>query len=305
MNTHGKRLFGLAGIPLLLTSCTGRFERPRIPSTIVVPAPNGIGNYTLDQYKTDLDTYASATGESARVLRNKMTYQLLAEVDFVYYEYETKLFLNQGRFNVGSDFLQLGLAAGTTVINGARAKTVLSAILSGVTGTSLSVDKNYFRQQTAQAIASSMEANRDRVKAVILQQLAQDTVIYPFAAARADLIRYFFAGTLSSGLQQLHQEAAANASTQQANLTQVQIGNIPTSDVTAVTDLNKAISAAFASNDLTKVTAWLRAMGAINAEKPTKEILQQAFRDLGRRAAVSPDLRTQYFDEARKAGLIP
>ena len=234
-----------------------------------------------------------------------MTYQLLAEVDFVYYEYETKLFLNQGRFNVGSDFLQLGLAAGTTVINGARAKTVLSAILSGVTGTSLSVDKNYFRQQTAQAIASSMEANRDRVKAVILQQLAQDTVIYPFAAARADLIRYFFAGTLSSGLQQLHQEAAANASTQQANLTQVQIGNIPTSDVTAVTDLNKAISAAFASNDLTKVTAWLRAMGAINAEKPTKEILQQAFRDLGRRAAVSPDLRTQYFDEARKAGLIP
>jgi hypothetical protein len=289
---------------LILTGCAGRFERPNIPSVVVVPAPHGIGNYTIDNYKADLAAYDLATGDSAKALRNRMVYQLFAEIDYVFYDYETKLFLNQGRFNVGSDFLQLGLAAGATITNGARAKTILSALLSGVTGTSLSIDKNFFRQQTVQAIASSMEANRDKVKAVILQELTQDNTTYPFSAARAELIKYFFAGTLSSGLQQIHQDSAASAQTAQANLQQVQVGNIPASDVSAVTELNKAIAKAFADNELTKVTAWLRAMKALTADTPTRATIEQAFRDLGRKAAGDPDLRKQYFDEARRAGLI-
>jgi hypothetical protein len=89
-----------------------------------------------------------------------------------------------------------------------------------MTGLDLSIDKNFFRQQTVQAIASSMEANRDRIKTAILLQLKQDTTVYPFAAAQADLIHYFFAGTLSAGLQQMGQDAAANAQTQKGRTEQ-------------------------------------------------------------------------------------
>lgn len=297
----------IAAACLLLSSgCIGHVERPHIPSVIAVPAPNGQtgGNYTLDEYSKDLAAYAAATGADAVKLRNKMTYSLIAEIDYAYYTYETKLFLNEGRFHVGSDFLQLGLAAGATVTNGARAKTVLSALLSGVTGTSLSVDKNFFRQQTVQAITSSMEANRDRIKAIILQQLSQDATAYPFQAARADLIKYFFAGTLSSGLQQLHQQAATNAQTQQSNLNQLQVTNVTAAEVNSATAVNAAVAKAFQSGDLTKVIAFLKAMGAITEDNPSKDLVESAFRDLGRRIATDETLRNKYFDQAKKAGLI-
>jgi hypothetical protein len=300
------RLISAMAALLLATSCVGRFERPHIPDVIVTPPPNGKtgGNYTLEEYNKDLSSYASAEGAAAVKLRNKIVYGLMAEIDYAFYDYETKLFLNQGTFRIGSDFLQLGLAAGSTVTKGERGKTILSALLSGVAGVSLSVDKNLFRQQTVQAIASSMEANRDRIKTIILQQLKQDTSTYPFEAARSDLIRYFFAGTLPSGLQQLHQDAAANAQAQKVNLNQVQVSNISAEDVKSVSEANQAIGKAFQDNDLTKVTSFLKAMGAISEDSPGKDKLESALRELGKKITTDEALRKKYFDEVKKAGLI-
>ncbi len=219
----------LSALVLVLSStgCVGRFERPNSPAVIVVPAPQGVGNYTLANYQSDLTAYANASAGdpgSADVLRvrNRMIYGIMAEIDYVFFDYESKLFLNQGKFHVASDFLQLGLASAATLTNGGRGKTILAALLSGATGTSLSADKNFFREQTVQAITSSMEANRDRIKTVILQQLTQNITTYPFEAARTDLIRYFFAGTLQSGLQQVHQQAATNAQEQKVQMNRAQ-----------------------------------------------------------------------------------
>ena len=277
-----------------------------MPGAIAVPSPDGkTGNYTLDNYRDDLNAYehASAPAEAVR-LRNKMVYSITAEIDYAFYTYETKLFLNEGNFHVGADFLELGLAGASTVSNGARGKTILSALLSGVTGMNLSIDKNFFRQQTVQAIASSMESNRDRIKAVILQQLKQDATTYPFVAARADLIHYFFAGTLSAGLQQLGQDAATTAETQKTNLNQVQLTNVSTEEVKSATDVNQAVARAFAANDLSKVIAFLKAMGVTVADNPGKDQVEVAFRALGAKAITDPALRQKYFMEAQKAGLI-
>jgi hypothetical protein len=288
-----------------LTGCAGRVEKPRVPNVIAVPAPDGkTGNYTLENYRDDLSAYSKASGPEAVRLRNKMVYGIAAEIDFVFFDYETKLFLNEGRFHVGSDFIQLGLAAGSTITNPARAKTVLSAALTGVTGLSLSIDKNYFRQQTVQSIMSSMEANRDRIKTIILQQLLQDTTTYPFEAARSDLIKYFFAGTLAGGLQQLSQQAATNAEIQKTNLNQEQVKNISAADLKSVTDLNQAIAKTFAGTDLSKVKAWLKAMGIAVEESTTKDQLETEIRELGRKTTTDEALRKKYFEEAKKAGLI-
>jgi hypothetical protein len=302
---YGRSIVAIAGF-LSLTGCFGRFERPRTPAVIAVPSPDGrTGNYTLDNYSKDLQKYADATDPAAATrVRNKMVYSLIAEIDYAFGLYESKLFLNQGNFNIGSDFLQLGLAAGSTITNGARAKTILSALLSGVTGTSLSVDKNFFRQQTVQAITSSMEANRDRIKTIILEQLKQDTTTYPFEAARSDLIKYFFAGTLPAGLQQLHQDAATNAQSQQANLNQVQVTNISATDVKAATDVNQGITKVLLSDDLSKVITFLRAMGVTVDDNAGREKVSTAIRDLGRKITTDETLRKKYFDEAKKAGLI-
>jgi hypothetical protein len=308
---------------LLLSGCAGKFVKPVTPSVVVIPPPSGKdgGNYTLEKYKTDLAAYSSASESASATdvakairLRNKMAYSLMAEIDYVFGDYETKLFLNEGSFHVASDFVQLGLAAGSTVAIGARGKTILSALLSGVTGTSLSVDKNFFRQQTVEAITSSMEANRDRIKTIILQQLKQDTTTYPFEAARSDLIKYFFAGTLSGGLLELHQTAAANAKTQQGKMNQVQVTNISAVDVKSITDLNAAIAQAFSGNAFAEVVAWLTAMGSVSdsdlkctagkCDATSQEKIESSIRDLGNKILTDEALRKKYFDEARKAKLI-
>ncbi len=304
--------FGVAVIVLagFLAAC-GRFERPAIPGAIQVPAPKPHigGTYTLDQFDADIAGYNTAFDKAiagsagslstATALRDKMIDSLLAEIDYVYRNYETRLFINRGSFNVASDFVQLGLAAATTVANGARVKTVLGALLSGVTGTSLSVDKNFFRQQTVQAILSSMQANRSRIKSVITQRKALDAQAYSFQAARSDLIDYFFAGTLASGLQQLHEEAATSAKNERAALNGIQL-----KDVQDATDYNKGVAEAFKSNDLSKVIKFLQAMGVAISETAPKEKVEMELRALGQKAIVDPETRKKYADEARKAGLL-
>ncbi len=291
---------------LLLSACAGRLDRPVIPAVIAVPSPDGrTGNYTLGNYQQDLSAYSAASGDSAKALRNKMVYGVMAEIDYAFYTYEIKLYVNEGAFNVGADFLQLGLAAGGTIANGARAKTVLSAVLSGVTGVNLSVDKNFFRQQTVQAIASSMDANRDRTKSVILQQLAKDTTVYPYQAARADLIEYFFAGTLPAGLQQLHEDSAVNAQRERSALNLLQVSGITQADLTSATDLNAAIAAAFRSGDLSKVIATLQAAGVSIDTGASRASVEAAVRELGLKTATDPALRKKYFEAAKSTGLIP
>jgi hypothetical protein len=299
-------LLPIAGsLAILLTSCLGRFERPNIPGVIAVPAPDGkTGNYTLQNYADDLADYDNKTGEAAAAVRNKIVYSLMAEIDYVFYDYETKLFLNEGLSHVGADFLQLGMAAGGTLTNGTRGKTILSALLAGVTGVDLSVDKNVFRQQTVQAITNSMEGNRDRIKTIIIQQLDQTTTSYPYPAARADLIHYFFAGTLPGGLQQLNQDAGSNAKSEKAALNQVQVGHITPGDVSNITTINAAIAKAFSDNKLGPVADYLTAMGITTPPNPTKAMLETELGQFGAKLPVDADLRRQSYEAAKTAKLI-
>lgn len=294
----GHIALGLA-LSVFLTSCAGRLDRPSIPAVIAVPSA---GNYTLKNYTDDVAKYD--TGVDAVSIRNRIVYNVAAEIDYAFYDYETKLFLNEGKFHIGADFLQLGLAAGSTVSLGARGKTILGALLTGVTGMNLSIDKNLFRQQTVQAIASSMEANRDRIKTTILKQLQSDTTAYPLAAARADLIHYFFAGTLSSGLQQLGQTAATDAKAQSTELAKAQVATFSKTEAESAIELRKAVVAALATNDLSKVIAWLKAMEMTVADNPSKADVEAAYRALGEKIRADTTLRDKYFAEARKAGLI-
>ena len=149
-----------------------------------------------------------------------------------------------------------------------------------------------------------MEANRDRTKTVILQQLGQDITTYPFEAARTDLIRYFFAGTLQAGLQQVHQQAATDAQKQKVDLNQAQVTNISAIAVKANIALSQVITRAFSDNDLAKITTFLKAMGVITEDTPEKPKLESAMSELRRKIITDQALRQRYFDEAKKAGLI-
>ena len=305
--THRFCTVSLLALTGVLSGCASRLERPRLPDVFIDPAPGGKtnGTYTLAAFNTDFAAYTAATlnatptEPAATTARNKMVYGVMAEIDYVYGNYEIALFMNEGSFRVATDVLQLGLGMASTITNGARSKTVLSAVLTGVTGTSLSIDKNFFRQQTVQALISSMQAGRDRLKAIIIQRLNDPVTSYPFQAARSDLAAYFFAGTLPGALQQLNQTAAAKADDQR-----IALNNIQLTDVRTATNFNKAVASAFKTTDLSKVIVFLQAMGVSVDENSSSETVEKALRDLSNKVIDDPSLRQKYFVEARKAGLI-
>jgi hypothetical protein len=304
--THRFCAISLLALTGVLSGCAS-LVKPRLPDVFKDPPPGGKtnGTYSLSAFNTDFAAYTAATlnatptEPAATTARNKMVYGVLAEIDYVYHNYEIALFMNEGSFKVATDVLQLGLGMASTITNGARSKTVLSAVLTGVTGTSLSIDKNFFRQQTVQALISSMQAGRDRLKAIIIQRLNDPVTSYPFQAARSDLAAYFFAGTLPGALQQLNQTAAAKADDQR-----IALNNIQLTDVKTATNFNKAVAAAFKTTDLSKVIVFLQAMGVSVDENSSSETVEKALRDLSNKVIDDPSLRQKYFVEARKAALI-
>jgi hypothetical protein len=212
---------GLGAICALLSLCGCQHH-----FSIAAPAPTPINpsDYALDDYKKDLDAYktaatpgAGANPELAKVTRNNIAYGLMSQIDVVYGAYYNRLFSSKNAVAIGGDALTLGLSTAATIATHAATKTILSALGTGFSGLALSVDKNYFAQQTFPVIGVAMQTRRDKVRATIVANLALDTATYPLSAAKRDLVAYFNAGTLASGLQELQEEAGAATATTVTN----------------------------------------------------------------------------------------
>lgn len=184
--------------------------------------------YSKADYVTDLKAYdAEIAGDNnpevVRNLRDKIVFGIMQEIDDSYGQFTRQLFAGKAGVGVAGDSLVLGLTAASTIATHTPTKTLLSALGTAVTGVDLSIDKNYFSQQTFQAIAVAMSTRRDKARTAITQSLTDnDAEDYPLEAAKRDLVAYFYAGTLPGGLQEL-QEEAASAAKQQATQPQAAI----------------------------------------------------------------------------------
>lgn len=271
----------------------------------VTPPALSAGTYQPDAFKKDLTDYGAASDSVARLrIRNQMIYHLIAEIDSAYGKVEQNLSSQRSAMLVTNDFVQLGLGAATTLGHGDRTKTVLAALLSGVTGFDLSVDKNLFQQQTTQAIISAMRASRNIVKARIIDRLAQTDAIYPWAAARSDLIELLAAGSFRQGIQHLHQTAASEAQATEVDVNIALVAAVTPGDRESAGQFNKAISEAFRAKDFSKVVPFLKGMGSAVEEDTTLDKLEAEIRGLRKRAETDRGFRDKMFVEARKAALI-
>lgn len=156
-------------------------------------------------------TVAAANEDRAKYFRNKIVDTFMGDIDHVYGEYVNTLYGNKGFAGISSDFLTLGLTAASTISLVTRTKTILATLATGVTGLSLSVDKNVFGQQTFAALAIAMQARRDEARSSIIKNEQMSVASYTLQAARRDLISYFYSGTLPGALQEIQEEGAAKS----------------------------------------------------------------------------------------------
>ncbi len=227
---HGRFWTGLAvaAVAALLAGCKGDDTRPDRPAVMAdVAAAQSVLRYSLEEYKQDKAVYdealqatrsapdaaaAAAQYEAATVARDVMINRIRGDIRDHSGEFEDTLRQRIAEWSTGADFVELGLAAATTITGGEQAKSVLAAILTAIKGARISVDKNFFRERTSEAIVAALRSTRLTQDAAIVRKMSMlDVRKYTFEEAWNDLIDLYYAGTLASAFQTLAEEAGARA----------------------------------------------------------------------------------------------
>jgi hypothetical protein len=202
------------------------------PPKILAPA---MTSYPASDYRGDVNAYRIAIGAKdyiqARVLRDQIVYRTLADIESTYGRFEVQLTTSRATESVLADTAQLGITAATTVVSASDVKDILAASLSGLQGTQLSFDKNFFREKTTESLISQMRADRKNLEAQIISRLAAQDVIpttdpttkaniaaYSLDAAWIDVTQYYYAGTVPSALVSIATATGNNATKAATNL---------------------------------------------------------------------------------------
>jgi hypothetical protein len=162
----------------------------------------------------------TVTLSAKAAVRNQILYELMGVIDDYYGAYTDRQLGLENNKNLFADVFALGTSAASTAAGGEQLKTVLSAISTGVQGGSSDIDKDVFQKASLQAVKESMDTARHEVAIRIYLKMRNDEFAYPLEAALRDVIRYYYAGTLTAGLEQLSATANETKVTSQSSETQ-------------------------------------------------------------------------------------
>jgi len=255
-NVSRSAIFAILLCVLVLTGCMYTMG-PRMPRELSAPA---ISSYSTNQFNTDVAAYRddvkSGDLTAAKTVRNQIAYRVMTGIEIGYGRFEMHLTTTRAGAQTGSDALQLGLTAATSVVGTSDVKDILSATSTAFHGTWTSLDKNYFQDKTTEAIVSQMRATRKTKQAQIITSLAtRDVASYPLEAAWIDLVDFYYAGTVPSALVEIASDAGTKADTATKDLNK------------AVADLTPATPAQ-AKQSIGNRTAYEKLKSAVNGTDP-------------------------------------
>lgn len=193
---------------VLLGGCSSLIA-PRPPKLLAEEADYQA--YSRKQYDSDRIAYENAILAQApdyvikaTYYRNKMLWSLINDIDQSYYEFRTAFFRNRATISTFSDMAKLGMSAASTVLGGSA---VLSAAVTALEGSQLSIEKNFLEQKATESIFTTMDALRSERMAEIETKLMMPPPSYSFEEAYNDALALFSAGSVPSALQRIAAEA--------------------------------------------------------------------------------------------------
>jgi hypothetical protein len=161
--------------------------------------------------------------DKAQLLRNRIIYRGIGLIDEYQENYKNQVRVSQSIWGTLFDYLQLGVTAATSVVGGEGVKAILGATATGLKGGQLSISQNWFAEKTSMAIASQMDALRNKKKLEIVKKVNDDSYDdnkYPLESALNDLRDYFYSGSMINALSSLAEEAAAKSSDSRKQLSE-------------------------------------------------------------------------------------
>jgi hypothetical protein len=208
----------VAGSLLILTGCsTTRATKPALISATRLPSFNYTSSRTTNYYLT---IYNNAAPTEKVKVRNAILSDLMAVIDFNYHEFEVRLHSEKVLKNTTADIVTLGLTAASTAVGGEEAKTILSAIATGVVGVNTALDKNVFQNNTIEALELEMRSLRAQRERDLINGMADTDAHYPLQSGIRDVIAYYYAGSLTDAMLGLVEKTGADAQANRANATE-------------------------------------------------------------------------------------
>lgn len=218
MNTQ----ISLSSLGIISLACTcsligGCAGHPKIPKVI---SPERV-QYTVNDLELHRGKYTGAViGKDlpmAKFWRDTMIGYVRRDITSYYDQFEGQLANSRKTFTSVADVASVAGVAAATIDNGARSKTVISALVAFVQGAQGKIDKNTFKEQTTELLIQKMRATRLRIDTSILDKMVhEDAIQYTFGEAEDDLRDLFWAGTLESALVELAADTGHDTKTAQA-----------------------------------------------------------------------------------------
>ena len=248
------------------------------------PAPA----FNVDQDIQDLeDHYASATslkayytgGLETKARRDEFIVGRLTLYNLAYIKFIRQFYLSNAQLNSILDITNIGIGLTATLVEPVVTKSILAAIAAGLTGSRLSIEKNFFQEQTIQVLITQMNAQRTAALVPIQRGLGQSVEEYPLALAIVDLNTYYEAGTIQGAITGIQVSAGQLQATADQDLSRLR-------EIKSEPDQSSAI-----------LKKWL--FPHFTSEDATGRLLDLS----GKPAAADPSRLTQLRDWLKRNGL--
>ena len=203
------RLAGASRSSAFASPCVGcsTLQQAGGPPAPTLPQASRDGVVTATNEATVEAAMKKGTEADRQATRNAYIGGRLVLLDTDFLTYLRGLTTNKRTLDSATEGTVLALAVLGSVIDGARAKENLAALVALVTGLKSNVDKNFYDNRAIDAIASTMVAKRKEVLAASSRTSTRRPTTYPLAAARADLNDYYVAGTMDGAFLTIQAEA--------------------------------------------------------------------------------------------------
>jgi len=198
-------LFLLLNLPIW-SGCAGVSKgRP-----LRVSYEDAIVKTLIDKYSKPDAIPADQTGIT-ETKRNQILDELIFLTDVNYHRFEAQIYQGRAIFDTTTDLAILGLGAAGALITQSGTQAIISAISGGIGGGRVSINKNFFHEQSTQALIAKMQSTRKAKLEFMRKAMTLKVTDYSLARGLSDLAEYYTAGTIIGALQNITVDAGAEA----------------------------------------------------------------------------------------------
>jgi hypothetical protein len=195
------------GMSFALVSCVGVVKIPVYAlspdSTKITALKSKYGKTEFDQ-----DLKACKNDVCRKTARNLILNELVLLTDYYYQTYEGNMIAGKARSDFGFGMASTALSLASAVSTVEDSKTIISTIASLASSTRTEIDKNFYHEQTTQALIVKMRALRTVKKLALINGSFLSYEQYPLERGLGDFFEYYRAGTMANAVQSIYEYAA-------------------------------------------------------------------------------------------------